>query len=336
MQRVTLGEGRTPLVESRRIAANLGLGRLHFKLESCNPSGSYKDRFIAAELEGLLRTGVRSCVATSSGNTGASLAAYCARYQVACTIVVGDATPAGKLVQMQAHGARLIRVKDFTVDAAVTAGVMDTLAEYSKRAKAALVVSAYRYCPNGMAGVETVGREILEQIAKPSRHVFVPAGSGGLYVATARGIRGSSRVHAVQPAGCSTFVASMERGDSAITPVASTTRISGLSVPFDIDASLALAELRRWGGMGFAVTDEEVWAAQRMLMEQEGIYAEPAGAAALAGMLQAIEKGRIAASEASVCLVTGHGFKDPDAAAVAAAYHPAVSIEASRLRETLG
>src|SRR5579863_6288792 len=100
MDRVTLGEGNTPLIRSTRVGPSFGLPRLFFKLENCNPSGSYKDRFGAAEMTHLLRCGARSCLATSSGNTGSSFAAFCARYSVKCTIVIGESVPAGKLTQM--------------------------------------------------------------------------------------------------------------------------------------------------------------------------------------------------------------------------------------------
>lgn len=326
------GEGNTPLVSSRRIARELGIEKLLFKLESANPSGSYKDRFIAAEIARLLDAGARSCIATSSGNTGASLAAYCARFDIGCTIVVSDSTPAGKLVQMAAHGARLIKVRGFTTDAAITERVMTLLREHASRRSAPLVVSAYRYCPVGMAGVESLGRELAGQAA----HVFVPAGSGGLFIATGRGVAGAARVHAVQPEGCSTFVAAFHRGTDTIEPVVSRTRVSGLSVPFDIDASLALAELRARGGLAIAASDEAIFAAQRMMMELEGIYAEPAGAAALAGLQIALETRAIDKTESAICVVSGHGFKDPDAAAAVAARHPAIDATADRLLEALG
>ncbi len=324
---VTLGEGNTPLVESRRLARGLGLSRLLFKLEGANPTGSYKDRFIAAEIGHLIAKGARACVATSSGNTGASLAAYAARYEIACTIVVSDTTPAGKLVQMAAHGARLIKVPGFTTDAGITQRVLSRLSQ----CRAPLVVSAYRYCALGMAGVESLGRELVGS----AQHVFVPAGSGGLFIATSRGVAGASRVHAVQPEGCSTFVATQQRGDKEIIPVTSRTRVSGLSVPYDIDASLALSEMRANGGLAISVTDEAIFAAQAMMMELEGIYTEPAGAAALAGLIQALQRGNIDRADSAVCVVSGHGFKDPDAAAAVAARHPAVLVPEAELGDVL-
>lgn len=339
MALVSLGEGNTPLIPSVRIGRSLGLKRLFFKLETCNPSGSYKDRFIRAEIERMLKDEVRACMATSSGNTGSSLAAYSARYGLSCFIVVNQEVPSGKLAQMRAHGARVFRVRDFATSSTVTQNVLGCLRTLSETYRMPLVVSAYRYCPDGMAGVESMSEELARQCFFPLAHVFVPVGGGGLFTAVCRGFSKLSspgpRVHAVQPEGCSTVVASFMRGDSEIRPVKSTTHISGLAVPFDIDGSAALEELRQCGGQGFTVSDDEVYAAQRMMLSQEGIYAEPAGATALAGLLQAVRKETVKPDEAVVCLVTGHGFKDPDSVLQAAAQYPAVSVGESELQKSL-
>lgn len=332
-----MGEGNTPLIPGLRVGRKLGLRNLWFKLESTNPSGSYKDRFIAAELTHLLNRGIKGCLATSSGNTGASLAAYCARYQLPCVIVVNHHTPAGKLAQMKAHAATVIRVEGFAESSATTAAVFEILERLASRLHLALVVSAYRYCPAGMAGVECLGRELAAAPGGPPAHVFVPVGGGGLYSAVAQGLASApARIHAVQPEGCSTVVAAFERGSREIQPVESTTRISGLAVPFDIDASRALALLRANGGQAFNVSDDEVFEAQRALLQLEGIYAEPAGAAAFAGLVKAAGRGMIATDEMTTCLVTGAGFKDPDAIAAVAAHSPDHFIPASGLENLIG
>jgi threonine synthase len=292
----TMGEGNTPLIASARTPG------LFFKLESSNPSGSYKDRFIAAEISAVLARGGKACVATSSGNTGSSLAAYCARSGLRCVILVNLEAPEGKLAQMRAHGALVMRVPEFVTSPAVTESVFAQLREFAAASGAALVVSAFRYCPVGMRGVQTISREIAAQLPDV-RHVFVPVGGGGLYSAMVRGFEEEKRmprVHAVQPEGCPTIL----RG--VVQPVQSTTRISGLSVPLDIDASLALELARKHEGLLIGVSDDEVFAAQKALLRDEGIYAEPAGAAAFAGYRKAMKDG-----EPAVCLVTGHGFKDP-------------------------
>jgi threonine synthase len=334
MTEVTLGEGNTPLVRSVRIGRRAGLHSLFFKLESCNPSGSYKDRFIAAQVGEMRANGVRACLATSSGNTGSSLAAYCARYAIRCTVIVNENAPSGKLAQMQAHGARVIRVPGFVTSPKVTMGVYDVLERFSSGTGAPLVVSAYRYCPEGMAGVESLGRELRG--VPEIRHVFVPVGGGGLFSAVCRGLGGAGvQAHAAQPEGCLTVVASWLNGAEYIAPVESTTRISGLAVPFDIDASLALRLLRQNGGKGYAVPDDEVFEAQRMMLAEEGIYCEPAGAMALAAALRARRAGDFGGEDTVVCLVTGNGFKDPDSIAAAAAQHPAERILHDQLEGSL-
>jgi threonine synthase len=315
----SLGEGRTPLLPSLGVARRFQLADLTFKLETLNPTGSYKDRFVAAELSHMLARRVRACLATSSGNTGSALAAYAARYAIRCLILVNESAPEGKLLPMRAHGAELVRVRGFGTLPEVTRQVYALLERLTADGALPLVVSAYRYCPAGMAGVEALGRELVEQAGAEPRHVFVPVGGGGLYTAVCRGLARRWPVHAVQPEGCSTVVAAWQRGDDVISPGTSTTRISGLSVPFDIDASAALTELRACGGTGVAVSDEEIYVAQRLLAELEGILAEPAGAAALAGLLKLVEQGRFDRREPAICLVTGSGFKDPRSLAALAA-----------------
>ena len=322
---ISLGEGNTPLVPSARIAPALS-----FKLEFTNPTGSYKDRFIQRELAHL-RTRPPFVLATSSGNTGASLAAYAARAALRCFICAHPEAPAGKLMQMRAHGSTVLRIPGFSVDAAITASVFAELEHWQQQYEVPLIVSAFRYCPVGMRGVEAIADELAD--AAP-QHVFVPVGGGGLYVAVARGFARlglPTKVHAVQPAGCPTVVAAWQQGLAKATPVSSHTRISGLSVPSDIDATLALEHLRSNGGLGLAVTDEEVWAAQDHLLREEGIFAEPAGAAALAGWLSATAQGLIDPAAAAVCLVTGHGAKDAASLEAAAARTPSPLVAASDL-----
>ena len=335
----SMGEGHTPLVPSLSIGPSMGLKKLFFKLETCNPTGSYKDRFIAAQMTHLLERGVRACIATSSGNSGSSLASYCARYGVACAIVVGQQTPEGKLAQMRAHGVRLFLVKDFIVSPTVTDNVLQCLQEISTERNLAMVVSAFRYCPEGMRGVQTISAELRQQCGGGPDHVFVPIGGGGMFVALCRGFDETpgrrTLVHAVQPRGCPTVVEAFEQGTDEISPVESTTRISGLAVPFDIDAGLALKHLRENGGHAFGVEDEEVYEAQAMMLAREGIYCEPAGAAALAGLRRAVTQEMIRPEETVVCPVTGHGFKDPGSIDKIASRHPAFTVDEHELQDRI-
>src|SRR5690606_22501691 len=118
--RISLGEGGTPLVLSRRIGPGAGLSRLFFKLESVNPTGSYKDRFAASAVSWMLERGVRECLATSSGNSGAALAAACAAAGIRCRLAIVETAPPAKLRQMLAYGAELFRVRGFGIDPETT------------------------------------------------------------------------------------------------------------------------------------------------------------------------------------------------------------------------
>lgn len=333
-----MGEGNTPLVESVSVGPRAGL-RILFKLEMCNPSGSYKDRFVAALMADFIERDISACIATSSGNTGAALAAYSSRYGIGCSIFVNQFVPAGKLQQMQAHGARVFRVRDFITSPEVTDRVYSRLRTMSDQNGIPIVVSAYRYCPSGMQGVERIANELVAQRGGEIDHVFVPVGGGGLFTAVNRGFRalGGScpRVHAVQPEGCATVVSAYAEGRDKITPVTSTTRISGLAVPFDIDASVALAELRRGRGSAIVVSDAEVYSAQKLMLREEGIWAEPAGAAALAGCLRAKRHASLKNGGTVVCLVTGHGFKDPESLAEAVRENDSTLIDASEISSQL-
>ena len=336
---VTLGEGNTPLIRSARIGPSLGLPGLYFKLENCNPSGSYKDRFGASEMARLLRSGARSCLATSSGNTGSSVAAFCARYAIKCTIVVGELVPAGKLAQMQAYGASVLRIAQYDTSAEVGIQVDRILQEYATRRRIPFVVSSYTSCPEGMAGVESISRELDRQMEGSLDHVFIPVGGGGLFSAVCRGFlrtsRALPRLHAVQPEGCAPIVAAYQRGDDQVLPVISTTCVTGISVSYNIDGDLVLQYLRQSGGCGLTVSDREVLDAQRMLLDEEGVFTEPAGAAALAGVIRAVEEGRIERSGSMVCLVTGSGFKDMDSILQAAADRPAAWVSPEDLEHQL-
>lgn len=317
--RCTLGEGATPLVESRMIGPALGLKRLYFKCEHQNPTGSYKDRYIAVEMSLLRQRGATLVMGTSSGNTGSSLAAFAARYGLPCHLFVCERTPAGKLLQMRAHGARVYRVKDFCVTAEATAKCMRRLEAVARQLDTKPVISAFTFSPDGMRGVESMSYEILESL-KPA-HVFVPGGGCGLYVAVARGFLAGAkpcpRVHIVQPQLNDTVVTPLRTGCERARPVSTTTRISGLAVQQVYDGHDAIAVARATQGTGFLIDDGDAWHWQRELLSKEGIWVEPAGAVSMAGLSVAVREGVLGPDEPVVCILTGHGFKDPASAAMA-------------------
>ena len=289
---LSMGEGATPLVKSRRIGFSLGLHNLYFKLESLNPTGSYKDRFGALAISGLIGAKARFCLATSSGNTGASLAAYSALAGIPCHIVVVDGAPAGKLKQMQAYGAHLWMLSDFGIDEVVTQKAFEGLQRMATDFKTSVQISAFAYSPFGMQGVQSIAYEIAEELPLV-QHVFAPAGGGGLTLAVVQGFERWSdqnsdfqmpRVHCVQPEGNDTIASSLRNGafQCRAIPI-SKTSISGLQVPSVIDGDQVLSSCRQYGGNGYVVTDHDVFELQKQLALTEGIFCEPAAAVALAG-----------------------------------------------------
>jgi threonine synthase len=320
--RITLGEGHTPLVRSRRIGPSVGVPNLYFKLETGNPSGSYKDRFAVVAVSDMLARGKRVCWATSSGNTGAALAAYCAVAGIECRIAIVERAPAGKLRQMLAYGAKLARIRGFGIDSKLSDRVFARLRELGAAPGASLQISAFKFAPVGMTGVLTLSHELAEQAPQPWDHVFCMAGGGGLAWAVAQGflqrheagmLARCPRIEVVQPEGNNTIAGPLRSGSSRGQTVQCTTEISGLQVPNLVDAEGAIAACRRTGGTGHLVSDALVWDVQRRLAREEGIFAEPAGAAAVAGLIQAAQRGEVAREACVACFVTGSAFKDPHA-----------------------
>jgi threonine synthase len=323
--KLTLGEGNTPLVKSRQLGKLLGLDNLYFKLEITNPSGSYKDRFAVFAIADLIQQNSRVCIATSSGNAGSALAAYSAAAGIKCYLAIVDGAPIGKLQQMQVYGAETLMIKGFGIDANVTNEVMNGLNTITQHLGIPVHISAYHYSPLAMAGVQTIAYEIAEEIPAFNGHIFPPVGGGGLTFAIIKGFNKWKevnpqfkipKVHCVQPEGNDTISSPLRNGLVKAQSVAkSLTSISGLQVPNVIDGDEVLDACRATGGTGYTVTDDVVYECQKNLAKMEGIYCEPAGAVALAGVLDAVKNGEIDKKDHVVCLVTGHGFKDPVSAA---------------------
>lgn len=317
---VDLGQGFTPLVASRSIGPKAGIPDLRFKLEGLNPTGSYKDRFAGLAV-GLMRAaGARDCVATSSGNTGAALAAFCAAAGLRCTLYVSENAPAGKLEQMLAYGARVWRVARFSVAAEESARIAAVLRREAGARGLDLQVTAYAVCPVAMEGIKTLAYELHED-APEVGDVFLPVGGGGLHVAVSRGFADlvgagrrarRPRLHIVQPAGNDTAATPLRQGAAAARTVDTATGISGLGVGYDLDGTLAMSHARDSGGQGHVLDEDGIRAVQRRLAVEEGILVEPAGAVSVAGALAAAARGELAGADPVVCVLTGHGFKDPE------------------------
>lgn len=311
---VSLGEGNTPLVKS----SNLN-GNLFFKMEQLNPTGSFKDRFAAVETALIKQAGITTFIATSSGNTGSALAAFSAKHGLRCLLFVNEIAPVPKLKQMLVYGAEVFRVKNFGVTNELSAPIFQRLQDLAQESATRLVISAYKYSPDGMEGVKTIAYELIEQLGETPDNVFVPVGGGGLLSGIWRGfndlksrnlIEKLPKINGVQPELNDTIVTPFLENSAKAREVNTTTSISGLAVQVDIDATLALQSVKNSNGFGISVSDEEIFQAQNQLAVKEGIYIEPAGATSVAGYLKAIEFGLISETEKSVCILTGHGLKD--------------------------
>lgn len=314
-----LGQGMTPVVRSRSIGRSAGIADLRFKLENLNPTGSYKDRFAGLAIADVLRAGGERCIATSSGNTGAALAAFSAAAGIRCGLYVSENAPAGKLEQMLAYGADVFKVRQFTIDAEESARISETLTREGRARGIELFITAYSACPGPMEGIKTIAYELHDDLGDIS-DVFVPAGGGGLYVAISRGfsdlvgegvLARSPRMHAVQPTGNDTIATPLRQGDAKARAVSTSTRISGLGVGYVLDGDQVMNHARATGGQGYLIDEDQILEIQARLAREEGILVEPAGAVSVAGALDAAARGELSGDGPVVCILTGHGFKDP-------------------------
>jgi len=322
IEQFTLGEGQTPLLRSRQIGPGVGLDHLYFKLETVNPTGSYKDRFAAAAITDMLAHGKTRVVTSSSGNAGSALAAYCAAAGMECQVAVFMGAPENKLKQMLAYGAEIWKIQDFGADPEITRDAFEYLRQIGSAPDAQLQISSYQYSPVSMMGVEAIGQELVSQsefFQGPINHVFSCAGGGGLMLAVIRGFETAVQqkkiaclpaMNCVQPTGNNTIAGPLREGAAHAQPCHSTTEIGGLQVASVLDGNEVIAACRKSGGSGYLVEDEFVYEVQSQLARQEGIFCEPAAAVSLAGVLQAVAAGEIQREETVVCLITGTAFKD--------------------------
>jgi len=316
---VTMGEGNTPLVKSVRLGPALGLRNLYFKLESVNPTGSYKDRVAAAAVSHAVETGLGAVIGTSSGNAGAAFAAYARRAQLPCYLIVLGDTKREKLAQIQAYGATVIGIHDFGRDPRVTEAVFGLLQQVAQERRWLLGITTNTHSPIGMRGIRAIAKEICRDLQGSPDRVFVPVGGGGLFASSWQGfidvkddglIDRLPRMMAVHPSGAPFLTEARRRGRADIPPAECTSAISGLQIPRPPDAEWVLAAVADSGGDILAVSDEEILEAQAALARMEGILAEPAGAAAFAGLRHAVRAGLVDPGETVVCYVTGTGLKD--------------------------
>ncbi|MFW9846051.1 MAG: threonine synthase [Candidatus Thorarchaeota archaeon] len=317
---VTLGEGDTPLVHSSRLGKEMGLPNLHLKLETLCPSGSFKDRPICVGVSRALEDGAQTVSAASSGNAAAAMSTYAARAGLRAVVFVPEDAPAGKLIHLRTLGARVFRVRK------VKEGVDPTTTLLEAACKELGWTPTPSFGPFNcfqFEGTKSLGYEIAEQMAwKPPDWILFPTGSGGLMAGTMKGfwefqqmdlIDRIPRPVVVQPEGCSPIVRAFNENQEPlkIKPWDSNETVAGgLADPFPWDGDAALKYLSLAEGIAVAVSDDQIEKQLVQLGKMEGVFAEPSGVAALAGLETLVEQGVIDRSEIVVVPITGSGFKD--------------------------
>ena len=306
---VSLGEGGTPLVPLPRLSERLGLD-VHAKLEGMNPTASFKDRGMTMAVSKAVEEGATAVICASTGNTSASAAAYAARAGLTAAVVIPEGKiAAGKLAQALAHGARVLALDGSFDDALMV------VRELVRRHPIALVNSLNEYRIDGQ---RTGAFEVCDALGDAPDVLCIPVGNAGNISSYWLGFqayreaersRRLPRLYGFQAAGAAPLV----DGHTVARPetVATAIRIGNPA-----RGGQALDAMRESGGAVAAVTDSQILAAYRLLAAEEGVFCEPASAASVAGLIQRAEAGDLKKGETVVCVLTGHGLKDPDTAIV--------------------
>jgi threonine synthase len=312
--RISLGEGDTPLLRTRRLADDLGVGDLLVKDEGANPTGTFKARGMAVALSRAAELGLREFVVPTAGNAGAALAAYAARAGVRAHVYLPDDAPAVNLAEMRAAGADVHRV----------AGLIDAAgreAAAEAGAKGWFDVSTFKE-PYRVEGKKTLGFELAEALDWELPDVIVyPTGGGTGLVGMDKAFdelealgwidARRPRFVCVQAIGCAPVVRALERGTDRVERwEGASTRAQGLRVPRPYADRLILRAVRRSRGTGVSVGEDDMGQAQQDLARKEGILAGPEGSAALAGLRQLTRDGWIRPDERVIVFNTGSGLKD--------------------------
>jgi threonine synthase len=298
---ISLEEGGTPLLPADRLGAELGLkrGQLHLKFEGANPTGSFKDRGMTVAISRAVEDGAQGVVCASTGNTAASAAAYAARAGLRCRVFLPKGQVAlGKLAQSLMYGAKVVEVKgsfDDALRAALAAAGRD----------GDTVVNSSN--PLRIQGQKTGAFEVCEQLGRAPAHQFMPVGNAGNITAYWLGYkeygRGRPKMMGFQAAGAAPLVLghTVEKPETIATAI----RIGD-----PVSKQGALRARDESGGAIGKVTDAQILKAWRMLASLEGVFCEPSSAAGVAGLSKLRAAGKKLDGKI-VCVLTGHGLKDP-------------------------
>jgi threonine synthase len=314
--------GNTPLWAPRRLRMMFAAPGLWLKDDTCNPSGSFKDRASYLVAAFAKQHGVEEIVLASTGNAASSMAAVGAAAGLCIKVFLPAAAPVAKRIQVLQYGAELVSV-DGNYDKAY-----DLSLDYSQRTGALSRNTAYN--PLTIEGKKTVAYEILDDLAKSGAgvpdHVFVPVGDGVILAGVYRGFENLLRLGRLQK--MPTIWACQAEGSSAIAralltphsatdpfgpPVAATTLADSISVDVPRNGLHALGKLRKHGGRAVVVSDSEILAAQKTLASGSGLFGEPSSCAAFAGWLKV--RDQLPPDANSVVMITGSGLKDIASAA---------------------
>ncbi len=295
---ITLLEGATPLIPAPHLSGLVGR-RVLLKYEGVNPTGSFKDRGMTLAVSKAVEEGASAVACASTGNTSASAAAYAARAGIECLVVLPAGNVAlGKLAQAIRHGARVVAVD----------GSFDDALELVRKVTAERpIVLVNSINPYRIIGQQSGAWEVLDALGAPPAVHALPVGNAGNITAYWKGYGISDSPPAMwgfQAAGAAPLV----HGAPVAKPETVATAIR-IGSPASWDGAVAARD--ESGGRIEAVTDEEILSAYRLLASREGVFAEPASAASVAGVLKYRDQ---LPDGVVVCTLTGHGLKDPDTA----------------------
>ncbi len=304
--RSTLGEGDTPLVRCSELEKKIGCGELYFKLEGCNPTGSFKDRGMVVAIAKALETGSRAVMCASTGNTSASAAAYAAYCGLTAIIVMPKGNIAlGKLAQAIVYGAKIVAIGG-NFDKA-----LDIVRILTQKHPVTLVNSVN---PHRIEGQKTAAFEIIDALGDAPDYLFIPVGNAGNITAYWKGFveyyqAGKSshkpKMMGFQAEGAAPIV----RGHVIEEPQ---TIASAIKIGNPASWQKAVAARDESGGIIDMVSDSEIMSAHQLMATRGGIFGEPASAASLAGLIKLSQQGMDFSSKKIVCIVTGSGLKDID------------------------
>ncbi len=322
---VTLHEGGTPLLPAPRLSERVG-AQVWLKIEGANPTGSFKDRGMTVAISKALEEGAKAVVCGSTGNTSASAAAYAARAGLTCAVLIPQGYIAlGKLAQALIHGARVLQIRaNFDV-------ALDIVRQLGNEAPVTVVNSINPY---RIEGQKTGAFEIVDTLGDAPDVHCIPVGNAGNITAYWKGYREYQdagrltklpRLLGFQAAGAAPIV----EGHPIDNPETIATAIRIGRPASWYGATAAASES---GGLIAAVNDDEILAAYRYLAQEESVFCEPASAASVAGLL----KVGVPTGSTVVCVLTGHGLKDPDIAIGQIAVPTAVDADVRAVRGELG